>query len=544
MIHLTNISKQYGSQILFKDAGFQILPGTRTGLVGPNGAGKTSIFRLITGEEECDSGEISKSKKTVVGYFSQDVGEMSGRSALEEVMSVSGTVMHLEHQIREMEAAMSRPMDDEAMAALLERYGHAQATFEHLGGYELESRAQAILTGLGIGPDEYDLPVETFSGGWKMRIALARILTLDPDVLLLDEPTNHLDVESIIWLEDFLDTGFKGALLMTCHDRDFMNRICTRIVEVANKAITTYSGNYDFYLRERDVRREQLLASHRRQQEMLAKEEEFIARFAARASHGSQVQSRVKKLEKIERIEIPPEQRRVRFEFQEPPRSGEEVFKIEGLSKTWTRGDGTPKPVFSGVSGMIRRLDKIAVVGVNGAGKSTLLKILSSRTDPTGGSVTVGANVAVGYFSQHSMDLLDPDKTVLETLQDAMPHATMGTIRNLCAAYLFQGDDVEKSVKSLSGGEKSRVVLASIMAKPVNVLILDEPTNHLDILTREIQLEALQRFNGTVVLVSHDRHFLRSLVNRVFEIDKGGMNIYEGDYEYYLHKSGRDHRSV
>jgi ATP-binding cassette, subfamily F, member 3 len=543
MIHLTNISKQYGSQVLFKDASFQILPGTRTGLVGPNGAGKTSIFRLIMGEEEYDAGEIIKAKKTVVGYFSQDVGEMLGRSALQEVMSASAKVTELAEEIKAMEAAMCGPMADEDMAGLLERYGEALSEFEHRGGYNLESRAQTVLTGLGIGPDEYHLPVETFSGGWKMRIALAKILTLNPDVLLLDEPTNHLDMESIIWLEEWLATEFKGALLMTCHDRDFMNRIANRIVEVANRTITTYSGNYDFYLREREIRREQLLASYNRQQEMLAKEEEFIARFAARASHASQVQSRVKKLEKIDRIEIPPEQRRVRFDFSDPPRSGDDVFKLQELGKTWLRADGIEKPVFGGMTGMIRRLDKIAVVGVNGAGKSTFLKVLSAQTAPTSGTVTVGANVNIGYFSQHSMDLLDASKTVLETLQEVMPNASVGTVRNLCAAYLFQGDDVEKRINSLSGGEKSRVVLASIMARSVNVLILDEPTNHLDILTREIQLEALQRFNGTVILVSHDRHFLRSLVNRVFEIDHGEMRIYEGDYEYYLHKAGRDHRA-
>ncbi len=544
MIHLTDVTKQYGAQVLFKDAGFQILPGTRTGLVGPNGAGKTSIFRLIMGEEECDSGEISKARKTVVGYFSQDVGEMSGCSALEEVMSVSARVKLLAEEIRDMEAAMCEPMDDDGMAGLLDRYGDAQAEFEHLGGYDLETRAQAVLTGLGIGPDDYHLPVETFSGGWKMRIALAKILTLNPDVLLLDEPTNHLDVESIVWLEDWIATAYKGALLMTCHDRDFMNRLCARIVEVANKSITTYSGNYTFYLTEREIRREQLLASYNRQQEMLAKEEEFIARFAARASHASQVQSRVKKIDKIERIEIPPEQKRVRFEFSEPPRSGDDVFKLENLGKTWLKADGGEKPVFGGVSGMIRRLDKIAVVGVNGAGKSTFLKVLSSQTEPTTGSVTVGANVGIGYFSQHSMDLLDPGKTVFETLQDAMPNATIGVVRNLCAAFLFQGDDVQKRISSLSGGEKSRVVLATLMARPINVLILDEPTNHLDILTREILLEAMLDFKGTLILVSHDRHFLRSLVNRVFEIDHGEMRIYEGDYEYYLHKTGRDHRTT
>jgi len=544
MIHLTNISKQYGSQVLFKDASFQILPGTRTGLVGPNGAGKTSIFRLITGEEDCDAGEISKAKKTVIGYFSQDTGEMSGRSALAEVMSSSEKVMHLAVQIREMEKAMCEPLPDDRMASLLERYGEAAAEFEHRGGYDLENRARTVLTGLGIGPDDHDLPVESFSGGWKMRIALAKILTLNPDVLLLDEPTNHLDVESIIWLEEWIAGVYKGALLMTCHDRDFMNRIVSRIVEVAGRTITTYSGNYDFYLREREIRREQLIASHRRQQEMLAKEEEFIARFAARASHGSQVQSRVKKLQKIDRIELPPEQKSVRFEFAEPPRSGDDVFKLENLGKAWPVAGRADKSVFNGVSGMIRRQEKIAVVGVNGAGKSTFLKVLSSQTEPTTGSCIVGANVDIGYFSQHSMDLLDPGRTVLETVQDAMPNASAGVVRNLCAAFLFQGDDVEKKIESLSGGEKSRVVLATIMARPVNVLILDEPTNHLDIQTREFQLEALQRFTGTVVLVSHDRHFLRSLVNRVFEIDHGEMRIYEGDYEYYLYKTGRDHKMV
>ena len=544
MIHLTNISKQYGSQVLFKDASFQILPGTRTGLVGPNGAGKTSIFRLIIGEEDCDAGEISKAKKTVIGYFSQDTGEMSGRSALAEVMSSSEKVMHLAVQIREMEKAMCEPLPDDRMASLLERYGEAAAEFEHRGGYDLENRARTVLTGLGIGPDDHDLPVESFSGGWKMRIALAKILTLNPDVLLLDEPTNHLDVESIIWLEEWIACVYKGALLMTCHDRDFMNRIVSRIVEVAGRTITTYSGNYDFYLREREIRREQLISSHRRQQEMLAKEEEFIARFAARASHGSQVQSRVKKLQKIDRIELPPEQRSVRFEFAEPPRSGDDVFKLENLGKSWPVAGRADKSVFGGVSGMIRRQEKIAVVGVNGAGKSTFLKVLSSQTEPTTGSCTVGANVDIGYFSQHSMDLLDPGRTVMETIQDAMPNASIGVVRNLCAAFLFQGDDVEKKIESLSGGEKSRVVLATIMARPVNVLILDEPTNHLDIQTREFQLEALQRFSGTVVLVSHDRHFLRSLVNRVFEIDHGEMRIYEGDYEYYLFKTGRDHKMV
>ena len=537
MVHLSNISKQHGSQILFRDAGCQILPGTHTGLVGPNGAGKTTVFRIITGQEEPDSGEVILPKKTTIGYFSQDVGEMSGRSALEEVMATCGSTVRLAAEMKEMESAMCEPQSDEDMAALLERYGTAVEEFEHMEGYDLDSRAQAVLTGLGIGPDRYNHPVESFSGGWKMRIALASILTLKPDVLLLDEPTNHLDVESIIWLEEWLDSEFKGALLMTSHDRDFMNRVVTRIIEVANTTVTTYGGNYDFYERERDIRLEQLIASHKRQQDMLAKEEEFIARFAARASHAAQVQSRVKKIEKIERIEIPAEERTVRFDFTDPPRSGDDVAAFEGLGKFWMTPDGQEKPVFHGVTGMVKRLNKIAVVGVNGAGKSTFLKIMASQTEPTTGSMTIGANVEIGYFSQHAMELLDPRKTIFETMQDYMPLATIGTIRNLLGAFLFSGDTVEKRIENLSGGEKSRVVLATILSRPVNFLILDEPTNHLDIRSREMLLETLKNFGGTIVLVSHDRHFLRLLVDRVFEVDHGEMRVYEGSYDYYLSKS-------
>jgi ATP-binding cassette subfamily F protein 3 len=539
MVHLTNISKQHGSQILFKNASLQILSSTRTGLVGPNGAGKTTIFRVITGQEEADAGEIFCAKQTKIGYFSQEVGDMTGRSALAEVISAVDDVMRLGEDIRIMEQAMAQPMDDDDMAELLERYGEAVERFEHSGGYDLESRAQTVLTGLGIGPEDYNRAVESFSGGWKMRIELAKVLTINPDVLLLDEPTNHLDLESIVWLEEWIVTQFKGALLMTCHDHDFMNRIVSRIIEVAHQSLTTYSGNYDFYMRECEIRREQLLASYRRQQEMLAKEEDFISRFAARASHASQVQSRIKKIEKIERIELPPEQRVVSFEFVETPRSGDDVSRFNGLGKVWYSDDASEKSVFGGVSGTIQRQDKIAVVGLNGAGKSTFLKVLAGQTEPTTGSFTLGANVVPGYFSQHAMDLLDPDKTVQETVQDAIPMENIGAVKNLCGAFLFQGDAVEKRVRFLSGGEKSRVVLATLLARPINLLILDEPTNHLDFQSRQILLQALTKFTGTVVLVSHDRYFLRSLVGRVFEIDHGEMIIYEGSYEYYLSKSER-----
>ncbi len=541
MIHLSNITKQHGSQVLFRDASFQILSGTRTGLVGPNGAGKTSLFRIITGEEEVDAGEITVGKKTTIGYFSQNIGDMAGRSALQEVMAVSAETVRLAGELKQMEERMGQPMSDDDMASLLERYGVAMEEFEHRGGYDLDSRAQEVLTGLGIGPDRFHNPVESFSGGWRMRVALAGILTLQPDVLLLDEPTNHLDVESIIWLEEWLASEFKGALLMTSHDRDFMNRVVSRVVEVANKTVTTYGGNYDFYERERDIRREQLLASYKRQQEMLAKEEDFIARFAARASHAAQVQSRVKKIDKIDRIEIPPEDKVVKFVFNEPPRSGDDVVIMENLGKSWPNPDGSEHPIFSGVTGVIKRLSKIAVVGVNGAGKSTFLKTIAGQTEATTGSVALGANVELGYFSQHAMEILDPKKTIFETVQDVIPLATIGVIRNLLGSFLFQGDDVDKRIENLSGGEKSRVVLATLLARPVNFLVLDEPTNHLDIRSREILLDALSGFQGTVILVSHDRHFLRELVDRVIEVDHGEMRVYEGDYDYYLSKTEHRH---
>lgn len=537
MIHLTNITKNYGQKILYKDGDLQIRPGDRIGLVGPNGAGKSTIFRIIMREEGVESGTVNIADKLVIGYFSQNVGEMRGRSALEEVKAGAGRVSHLAEKIAQMEKKLElsaiEPLSDDAMTKLLEDYGEAQLEFEQRGGYDLDSRAKAILTGLGIGPDSYDRPVETFSGGWKMRIALAQILVLNPDVLLMDEPTNHLDLESIVWLEEWL-TQYKGSLVMTSHDRDFMNRLVTRIIEIANKAITTYSGNYDFYEKEREIRREQLLAAHQKQQDMLAKEEEFIARFAARASHAAQVQSRVKKLEKIERIEIPAEEKTINFEFPEPPRSGNDVVKLNGVSKAWKLDNGGIKPVFSGVSGVVKRLDHAAVVGVNGAGKSTFLKIVAGQTEATDGVVTIGSNVKIGYFSQHSLEVLDPEKTVMDEVHDRVPHSTIGYVRNLLGAFLFSGDDVYKKVSVLSGGEKSRLVLATILANPVNFLILDEPTNHLDIKSREVLLNSIKNFDGTVLIVSHDRHFLRSVANRVFEIGHGEMRVYEGSYESYL----------
>ncbi|KYG62923.1 glycosyl transferase family 1 [Bdellovibrio bacteriovorus] len=540
MIHLSNISKQHGNKILYRNGSFQINAGEKIGLVGPNGAGKTTIFRIITGEEGVDGGTISKSDRTVIGYFSQNIEEMKGRSALEEVKSAVGNIGDMQARMQECETKLADPeLDADEMTKILEEYGELQAEFERLGGYDLESRAAEILTGLGIGPDDYHRPTDSFSGGWKMRIALAKILALNPEVLLMDEPTNHLDVESIIWLEEWL-SNFPGAILMTSHDRDFMNRLVTKIVEIANKTITVYGGNYDFYEKEREIRLQQLIAAAKRQEDMLAKEEEFIARFAARASHAAQVQSRVKKLEKIDRIEIPPEEAEIKFEWPVPPRGGDEVVKFEGLSKIWKRDDGKEKLVFSGANALVKRMDRIAVVGVNGAGKSTLLKIIAGHAEPTNGAVNIGASINVGYFSQNSLDVLDPKSTILDEVHARMPNAGLGFVRSLLGAFKFSGEEAEKKISILSGGEKSRVVLATILAQPVNLLILDEPTNHLDIKSREVLLEAIKNFPGTVMIVSHDRHFLREITTRVFEVDKNQIRIYEGNYEYYTRKKQQE----
>ena len=542
MIHLSNVTKRFGDRVLYQNASFMVRSGDKIGLVGPNGAGKSTIFKIIAGQDHLDDGTLSIDPGVLVGFFDQNVGEMRGRSALQECMAGVGRVSEIGVELAKMEERMGRmgdePMEDDEMNRFMELFGELQIEFQNRGGYDLESRAQAILTGLGIGPVIYDRPVESFSGGWKMRIALAQILLLNPDVLLMDEPTNHLDIESILWLEEWLKS-FKGGLVMTSHDREFMNRICGRTVEIANKAITTYSGNYDFYLKDRELRRDQQIAAVKRQQEMLSKEEDFIARFAARASHAAQVQSRVKKLDKIERIEMPVETKKIKFEFASAPRSGNDVVRMESLAKVYDTPEGTKHNVFSGISGVVQRQNRIAVTGVNGAGKSTLLKVITSLVEPTSGGSTIGASVNLGYFSQYSCDLLNAEKTVWEELTTRLPMASVGYLRSLLGAFMFSGDDVEKKIRMLSGGEKSRVMLACILAQPVNFLVLDEPTNHLDIDSRETLLNALKDFEGTVMIVSHDRYFLHGLANRVFEIDHGQMRTYEGDYSYYLEKKAR-----
>lgn len=539
MISFNNVTKNFGGQVLYENASFMLKPGDKAGLVGPNGAGKTTVFRILMKEEGFDAGSITVPEKVRVAYFSQKIGEMKGRTVIEEVMSGSARASELASKMRELEVKLENDLDPDEMEKVLMDLGDYQTEFEKLGGYDLDTRAKEIVTGLGVMPYDHDRDVGLFSGGWRMRIALAKVLIQNPDVILLDEPTNYLDLESIIWLEEWLKS-FKGAVLMTSHDRDFMNGIVNRIIEVANKAVTNYSGNYDFYEKEKEIRKEQLIAQYESQQAMLQKEEEFIARFAARASHAAQVQSRVKKLDKIEKVELPPEELVMDFSFPVPPRGSNDMVIIKDLAKTWTRDDGTPHKVFEGLSAVVHLQDKISVVGVNGAGKSTLLKVIQGMTEATNGTAVLGPSVKAGYFSQFSLDLLNPDNTILEEISNRLPHASNGFIRNLLAAFLFRGDDVEKKIKILSGGEKSRVMLATLMSNGNNLLILDEPTNHLDLKSRDVLLNALKAFEGTVMFVSHDRHFLHELSTRVFEVDKGGIRVFDTNYQYYLEKKKQE----
>ncbi|RVH90713.1 ABC transporter ATP-binding protein [Sinorhizobium medicae] len=534
MIRVENISKSNSHRILFIEASAALNRGEKIGLVGPNGAGKTTLFRMITGEEEPDEGQVSVEKGVTIGYFDQDVGEMSGRSAVAEVMEGAGPVSAVAAELRALEAAMSDPDRMDEMDAIIERYGEVQARYEELDGYALEGRAREVLAGLSFSQEMMDGDVGKLSGGWKMRVALARILLMRPDVMLLDEPSNHLDLESLIWLEDFLK-GYDGALLMTSHDREFMNRIVTKIIEIDGGALTTYSGDYGFYEEQRALNERQLQAQFERQQAMLAKEIKFIERFKARASHASQVQSRVKKLEKIDRVEPPRRRQTVSFEFLPAPRSGEDVVNLRNVHKAYGS-----RAIYEGLDFMVRRRERWCIMGVNGAGKSTLLKLATGTTTPDRGSVSLGGSVKLGYFAQHSMDLLDGESTILQWLEDRFPKAGQAPLRALAGCFGFSGDDVEKRCRSLSGGEKARLVMAAMLFDPPNFLVLDEPTNHLDLDTKEMLIQALSAYQGTMLFVSHDRRFLSALSNRVLELTPDGIHQYGGGYSEYVERTGQE----
>ena len=539
MISFSNINKQYGKQLIFVDASFQLNPGEKVGLVGPNGSGKTTLFRMVVGEEAPDEGEVSVPRRLTIGYFRQDVEEMKGRSVLDETIAGSGRVGDLHHELEDLHRAMDDPERACEMDRTLARFGDVQEEYEHLDGYKLEAQAREVLHGLGFQDGWIDGDVGALSGGWKMRVAMARVLLGRPDVLLMDEPTNHLDIESIVWLERFLKS-YPGALLMTSHDREFMNRIVSRIAEIDAGEIVVYSGDYDFYERERTIRETNQQAAFARQQSMLAKEQRFIDRFRTHAAKAAQVQSKIKALDKIDKIELPKKRQAVKFDFRVPPRSGDQVVVIEDLCKSY--GSRT---IYEGFNLTIRRGERWAVMGRNGAGKTTLLKMIAGAGAPDAGSVRLGASLNMGYFAQQSLDVLDPDLTVIEQLQNDFPQDGMGALRTLAGAFQFSGDDVDKPIRALSGGEKSRLAIARMLYNPPNFLVLDEPTNHLDLATKEMLVDALKNFEGTMVFVSHDRMFLRGLGSRVLEL--GGESgteraprVYPGSYVEYVQAMGHE----
>lgn len=534
MISISNVTKLMNGIPLYQEASFQINPGEKVGLVGPNGAGKTTFFNMIAGMDRPDEGQIALAPNMRISYFSQNVGEMAGTTAIEEVKKGNAKLGVLDAKLKEFETKLCDPeIEPDEMNKILEEMGDVQTDFEKMGGYELDTNAQEILTGLGISPEKHNRPVEDFSGGWKMRIALAKVLITLPDIILMDEPTNYLDMETILWLEKWLQ-NFKGSVFMTSHDRVFMNKVAKKIVEVSPNGVFTYSGNYDFYEKEKELRKKQLEANFARQQATLKKEEEFIAKFKARASHAAQVQSRVKKLDKIDRVELEADLEQMSILLPEIPRGGNDVAILKDVSKKWVDSEGKDLWVFEKLNTVISRQDKIAVVGVNGAGKSTLLKVIAGKTEATDGNVKIGPSMNMGYFGQYSFENLNMENSVFEELQSRLPSKSDGFIRNLLAAFLFKGDEVFKKVRYLSGGEKARVILAGLLSSPHNLLLLDEPTNHLDIGSREVLLDALKRYEGTIMFVSHDRFFLKELATKVLEVDKGNIYQHPGGYDSYL----------
>jgi ATPase subunit of ABC transporter with duplicated ATPase domains len=533
MIALSNITKQYGAQILFVGASFQVDPGEKIGLVGPNGAGKSTLFRMMLGEETADEGTIERPRRLSIGCFRQDVGDWRGKTVLEQTLCAAGEVATLGVELAKLEERLA-DVDAPDYDQVLERYGDVQQRFSDLGGYDLPSRAASILGGLGLSEEQLRADVGTLSGGWKMRVALAQILLQRPEVLLLDEPTNYLDLESILWLETFL-RDYPGAVVMTCHDQEVMERVARRIVEIDGGEVRSYSGRYSFYETQRALDAAQREAAYERQQAMLAKELRFIERFKAQPSKASQVQSRAKKVDKIERIEPPRRMVTRRFEFRKCTRAGDEVVKVKGLRKAYGS-----RVVHDGLDLLVRRGERWAVMGENGAGKTTLLKMIAGVLAPDAGKVELGANVEMAYFAQHQVEQLTGSLTVLEELEAFAPTAGRGTLRNLAGAFGFSGDDTDKQIDVLSGGEKTRLALAKILFAAPNLMVLDEPTNHLDLTTKRALTEALANYDGTLIFVSHDRAFLRAVATRILELAPGKSRLYPGTYDEYVAAVGRE----
>jgi ATP-binding cassette subfamily F protein 3 len=538
VIQLENVAKGYGGHTLFRDVDWRIGDGERIGLVGPNGAGKTTLCRILAGVEEPDEGRVSRPRGTTIGYLPQEVaGGESGGSVLAEVLGGFEEVWRLEREMEELAAVLESPAprgDGDDVETLTRRYGDLQHRFEALGGYRLETEARAIVGGLGFRADEISRPLAEFSGGWRMRAALARLLLLRPSVLLLDEPTNHLDLESLAWLESFL-ADYAGAVVVVSHDRYFLNRMVTSIADLGPAGLMRYAGDYDHYLVEREARRELLEAQARNQAKRVAEIERFIERFRYQATKARQVQSRIKMLERLERVEVDQRARHIRFAFPEPPRTGRRVAALRGVHKAY--GDNV---VYAGIDVEVERGERVALVGVNGAGKSTLLRILAGVLPFDAGERTLGAHVAVQYYAQHQLDVLDPQATVLEEVERVAPQAAQTRLRTLLGAFLFSGDAVDKRVAVLSGGEKARLALAKMLVRPAAFLCLDEPTNHLDLASREVLEEALAEFPGTIVFISHDRYFINRIATRVLEVAGGVLTSYPGDYDEYLAATARE----
>ncbi len=538
MITLNQIQKQFGSRVLFRDCSLQIGARDRIGLIGPNGSGKTTLFRMILGEEPIDGGEILIAKGVRMGYLPQEVITFRGNTVLGEVLKGASQITSLQDKMKILEEELSAIGAPEVQEKLAKEYGKLHEHYTVLGGYGLEAEAKQILHGLGFRERDLNRKTDELSGGWLMRIALSKILLQSPDLLLLDEPTNHLDLESLIWLEHFL-TNYPGAMVIVSHDRVFLNHLVDQIAEIDGEKIDLYHGNYDHYLKEKENRKEILEATYKTQQRKIEQTEKFIERFRAKNTKSSQVQSRIKMLEKIERIELPRERKEIRFEFPAPKRSGHRVIEVKNLHKRY--GETV---VYQGIDLTLFRGDKVALVGPNGAGKSTLLKILAGVLDYEQGEVYLGKDVTRAYFAQHQFDLLHPEQTVYEELLSIATDESQTQLRTLLGTFLFSGEDIEKKVSVLSGGEKSRLVLAKMLLKPANLLLLDEPTSHLDIASRNVLEMALKQFQGTICLITHDRHLINQIATKVIEIDRGVPNIYLGNYDDYLYKKQQFQKGI